>query len=289
MAHIPGNSMVGGREASSAVALFAAELRAARARAGLTQEELAARINYSSSLVAMIEAARRVASTDFARRCDEYLETTGTFARMLEHLGTAPVPSWFRPFVEYEATAKTLRTFEHALVPGLLQTEQYARGVLATRPNTTDEELEERVAARVARQEILTRDAPPVLWATIDEGVFRRPVGGDAVMREQLLYLAEASRRPNITIEVVPFDAGAHSGLLGACVIADLGDRARVAYLETMAEGYIVETPSVIDGIMLTLDTLRSEALPRNASRDLIMKWAENYGRDHERDGHGGS
>jgi hypothetical protein len=128
-----------------------------------------------------------------------------------------------------------------------------------------------------------------VLWAIIDEGVLHRQVGGDTVMHEQLLHLAKVSRRPNITVEVVPFDAGAHSGLLGACVVADLGDRARVAYLETMAEGYIVEAPSVIEGIMLTLDTLRSEALPRNASRDLIMKWAENYGRDHERDGHDGS
>jgi transcriptional regulator with XRE-family HTH domain len=265
---------------NKALSLFAAELRAARSKAGLSQEELAAQINYSPSLVGMVESCRRIPSPDFAQRCDEALNTTGTFARMLEHLGATPVPSWFRPFVEYEATASTLRTFEHVLVPGLLQTEEYARGVLITRPNTTEDELEERVAARMARQVILRRDDPPLLWVVIDEGVLHRQVGGEKVMYEQLQYLAEASLRPNITVEVVPFSAGAHSGLLGACVVADLNDSSRVAYLETMAEGYIVESPSVISSIMLTLDTLRSEALPRSASRDLIMKRAENYARD---------
>ena len=106
----------------SALALFAAELQAARARAGMSRDELAARINYSPSLVGMVESMRRVPRLDFAQRCDEALATTGTFARLHEHLRTAPFPSWFRPFAQHEAEATSLRTFELVLVPGLLQT-----------------------------------------------------------------------------------------------------------------------------------------------------------------------
>jgi transcriptional regulator with XRE-family HTH domain len=235
--------MASGREDHSGLALFAAELQAAREKAGLSQEALAARINYSASSVAMIESRRRTPSPDFASRCDDALGAPGTFARLQQHGRTAPFPVWFRPYAEIGATAAQLRLFEHSLVPGLLQT-------------------------------------PPRLWMVLDEGVLYRQIGSAKIMHEQLLQLADMADRPNITIEVVPFSAGAHSGLLGACVIADINDGSRVAYLETLAEGFIIEAPSALANIMLTFDTLRSEALPRTASRDLIMKRAESYGAD---------
>jgi hypothetical protein len=107
------------------------------------------------------------------------------------------------------------------------------------------------------------------------EAVLHREVGDFKTMHDQLLHLAEMSRRPNITVEVVPYSAGAHSGLLGAFVIADFDDAAAIAYLETAAEGQTVEESSVVAKVALTFDTLRSEALPRGASRDLITKVAE--------------
>lgn len=100
------------------------------------------------------------------------------------------------------------------------------------------------------------------------------------VMREQLLHMAEMSLRPNVTIEVVPFTAEAHYGLLGAFAVADVDETARVAYLETVTKGYIVEGPSVVAEVMLTFESLRAETLSRSASRDLIMKRAEEYGPD---------
>ncbi len=139
----------------SALVMFARELQAARSKAGLSRELLASKINYSASLIGMVEACRRVPGLDFARRCDQVFATTGTFARMQEFLRTAPFPAWFRPFVEYEARATALRGFEHVLVPGLAQTAGYARAVLATRPNTSDEQVEEFVTARLERQVIL--------------------------------------------------------------------------------------------------------------------------------------
>jgi transcriptional regulator with XRE-family HTH domain len=272
--------MASGREDGSGLVLFAAELQAAREKAGLSQDALAARINYSASSVAMIESRRRTPSPDFASRCDEAFGTPGTFARLQQHGRTAPYPVWFRPYAEIEAAAAQLRLFEHSLVPGLLQTEEYARAVLSTRPDVTEDELAELVAARMDRQLILDREKPPRLWVVLDEGVMHRQIGSAKIMYEQLLHLADMAVRPSITIEVVPFSAGAHSGLLGACVIADISDGSRVAYLETLAEGFVIEAPSALTDIMLTFDTLRSEALPRAASRDLIMKRAESYGAD---------
>lgn len=257
------------------VALFAEELKLARARNGLSQEQLADKIGYSASLVAKIETCRGVPTLDFASRCDEALASTGALARMHRFLGRAPFPSWFRPFVDYEAAAKSLRIFEHVLVPGLLQTADYARAVLATRPNTTDEETDQLVAARLERQAILTPGGPPLLWVVLDEAVLHRQVGDCVTMHHQLERLAQMSRWPNVTIEVVPYDAGAHGGLLGAFVVAEFAQAPAIVYLETAAGGQISEEPSTVTQVLLTFDTLRSEGMPRGASRDRIMKVAE--------------
>jgi hypothetical protein len=223
----------------------------------------------------MIESTRRVPQPDFAQRCDEVLATSGTFSRMQERLRMLPFPASFRPFVEHEAVATSLRWCEHALVPGLLQTPGYARAVLETRPNTSGDEIEDLVAARLARQAILEREDPPLLWVVIDEAVLHRPVGTTKVMHDQLMYLAEMSGRPNITIQVVPYTAGAHSGLLGAFIIAEFDDAPGSVYLESPADGQTAEEPALVAKLALTFDTLRSEALPRAASRDMIRKAAE--------------
>src|SRR5260370_12100874 len=170
--------MASGRDPERpALALFAAELRAARGHAGLSREDLAAKLNYSPSLVGMIETERRTPSRDFAARCDEVFDTPGTFTRLEERLHDLPYPASFRPFAGYEAEARALRMFEHVLVPGLLQTPEYARAVLATRPRTTADDLEALVAARLARQVIFDRNDPPLLWVLLDRRGLHRPVG----------------------------------------------------------------------------------------------------------------
>ena len=167
--------------------------------------------------------------------------------------------------------------FEHSLVPGLLQTPGYARAVLATRPNTAEDEIDNLVAARLARQAILTREdpPPPLLWALIDEGVLHRPVALDEVMHDQLMYLVEMSRRPNITIQVVPYSAGGHTGLLGAFVIADLDSSPGIVYLEDIADGRTFEDPGAVSRVTLRYKSLQSEALPKGVSRELIVRVAE--------------
>jgi transcriptional regulator with XRE-family HTH domain len=259
----------------AALMAFAEELRAHRAQAGIGRDELAAKVSYSPSLIAMIETGRRSPSRKLAELLDVVFSLPGTFARLEKRLRDVPFPASFRPFVPHEAEAAALRWYEHALVPGLLQTEEYARAVLSTRPNTSDDQIEELVAARMQRQEVLSREQPPLLWTLIDEAALYREVGTPQIMNEQLRHLADLSRRPNITIQVVPYSAGPHSGLLGAFVIAELDDSPPIAYLETAAEGETIEDPSVLTRLTLTFDNLRSKALPDVASKNLIVKIAE--------------
>ena len=180
--------------------MFAAELRAARTKSGLTRNDLGARLNYSGSLVSLVETMARVPTLEFARRLDEMLGTPGTFERMQEHLRAAPFPAWFRDWLGAEQEAISLRSFEPLVVPGLLQTEDYARAVLRTRIKVTDEEIDEMVSARIERQSILAQDKPPLLWSIVDEDVLRRPVGGRGTMAGQLLHLAGMSQRPNVVV-----------------------------------------------------------------------------------------
>ena len=136
-------------------------------------------------------------------------------------------------------------------------------------------------SARLDRQRIFARPGPPSLWAVIDEGVLRRRIGGAEVMHDQLVHLAEMAARPMIKVHVIPAETGAHIGLLGAFAIAGFAaDAPGIVYFESPDEGQTTRDPATVAKIILTFDTLRSEALPRGASRELIMKVAEDLGRD---------
>lgn len=267
----------GGERDREALSLFTDEMRAARERHGWSQADLARQANFSESLIAMVETHRRTPTRLLAEALDRAFDAPGTFARMERRLRDLPFPASFRPFAVYEAESRALRTFEHSLVPGLLQTEAYARAVLSTRPNTAEADIDGLVAARIARQEVLTREdpAPPLLWVLLDEGVLYRPVAPAEVMLAQLLHLVQSSRLPNVTVNVVPYAAGGHSGLLGAFVIADVRDAPGIVFMEDVSGGRVAEEASVVSEVMLRFDALRSEALPKGASRDLIESVAK--------------
>ena len=262
---------------TAALSLFADELKAAREQRGWSQADLADQIPYSLSTISMVEALHRVPTRDLAVHLDKVFGTPGTFARLEARLRDLPFPASFRPFAAYEAEATALYVFEHSLVPGLLQTAEYARAVLATRPNTAEDEIDNLVAARLARQIILARDEPPapLLWALIDEGVLHRPVAPAEVMRDQLARLVELSRRPNVTVQVLPYSAGGHTGLLGAFTIADLGGNPGTVNVEDITDGRVFEDPSMVSRVTLRYKSLQSEALPKGASRELIARVAE--------------
>jgi len=188
-----------------------------------------------------------------------------------------PYPRWFADWVDAEGRATVVRWWEPLLVPGLLQTPDYARALFKAWQTTgTDDEVENLVTARIDRQRIFDRPKPPSLWAVLDEGVLRRSIGGAKVMHDQLVHLAELAERPTVRIHIVPAEVGAHIGLLGAFAIAGFTDDVPgTVYFESPDQGETTQDPTTVASMILTFDTLRSEALPRGASRDLIMRVAE--------------
>lgn len=250
---------------------FASEARHARDRAGFTQDQAAEAMNYSQSWLSKIETGQRAPSLDFARLADATYKTDGLLARIVRHnMSQEVIPDWFRPWEEIEQQATALRSYEPLLVPGLLQTEEYARAVMRF-VDEPEAHLEGRVVARMARQQVLTREDPPEFVAVIDEGVLRRPVGGPDVMRKQLLKIADAAER--MLVQVVTYDAETYHGLAGAFVIAAV-DGTEVVYTDTQLRGYVVGTPEALTAARRRWDGIRAEALPRRISRELILEVA---------------
>jgi transcriptional regulator with XRE-family HTH domain len=261
--------------------VFGGELRYYRTEAGLSQTDLAARVNVSHDVISKIETGDRAPAEDFPARLDGVpeMDTREALARLWGQLRKGlrhrAYPGWFGRWADIEAEATALRSYEPLLVPGLLQTEDYARAILAARPGGDEDDLDEQVAARMERQTVVERAGGPHLWCVLDEGVLHRPIGGAKVMQAQLERLAERAEHPKTTVQVIPAAVGAHAGLLGAFVLAELNGSSATVYLETSAEGQVTENPSVVAHVGLRFDRLRSEALPRGASRDLIKKVAE--------------
>jgi transcriptional regulator with XRE-family HTH domain len=276
--------MAAGRKDRDALAWFADELRAHRTAHGWTQADAAAKTSYSESLIAQVETCRKAATPELAKALDRVFATPGfaegtpdgpgtpgTFGRLVVRLRNMPFPASFRSFAPHEAEATALYIFEHSLIPGLLQTEAYARAILETHPDVTEDVVNERLAGRLSRQEILERDEPPppVVCALIDQSALNREIGGPVEMRDQLLHLVAMSRRPNITVQIIP-NTGAHPGLLGAFTVADLGGSPGIVNLEDIADGRVTEDAATVSMVALRFHTLRGDALSKGASRDLI-------------------
>lgn len=265
-------------QAASPLRLFGAMLRFYRVKAGLAQTDLADHIHFSDDLISKIEMGQRPPTEQFAAACDAMpkLGTSGALTELRGHLNEAlkrrGFPGWFQPWAAREAEATALRWFEPLIVPGLLQTEDYARALLRTRVGDTDEEIEEMVAARMARQAILARLKPPTLWVVIDEGVLHRPVGGAEVMREQLLHLAQMSERPNVVLQVVPAATGAYEGLRGPFILASFASGQDVAWQEAAAFGQFIEDRNGLALVVAAWDTIKAEALPHGASLQLVKE-----------------
>jgi transcriptional regulator with XRE-family HTH domain len=259
---------------------FGSEVRRAREAAGMSQAELGALVPCDKSVVSRIEAGLVQADEAFARACDvAFPHLDGFFTRFWKDCQTwsAAFPAAFREFAAYEAEALTIWTFQHSLVPGLLQTEGYARAVLERHPNVTSEQVAERVAARLARQSVLERTDPPLLWVLLDENVLHRQAGGVMIMQDQMTHLAAMARRPNITVQVIPRE-GAHVGLQGGFDMAQTPD-ALVAHLEHIAEGMTTDSPAIVAEASIRFDSLRADAYRRSESLILIEEMAEKWKR----------
>ncbi len=189
------------------------------------------------------------------------------------------LPTGFGIYVGLEAEAAGLRSFQGEVVEGLLQTPDYARAVLREVQNRdTDEQIDKLVDLRIKRQDVLERDGPLDVWLILDEGVIRRTIGGPDVMLGQLGRLTEASKMPNVTLQVLPFESGSHAGLKGSFSILEFPERADadVAYVESVAGIIYLEKDREVRTCAEAFDRLRAAALSPGASADLISKVAKD-------------
>src|SRR5262249_47635501 len=268
---------------------LAMELLRRREATGMSREEVARQLEWSTSTIFRIETGRSRPQPGNVRILLELYGVTGAERDGLIQLTReARQPGWWHSFrdvlpnpyevyIGLEAGAASIRNFEPIVVPGLLQTEDYARATFRNGPRELDpDEVQRRVEVRLARQEILARDDRPRLWAVVDEAVIHRAVGGVGVMRKQLQHLAECAQQGKTTIQVVPYRAGAHAGTTGPFVILDFQEPTdpAVVYVETLAGDIYLEERSEGDRYTLAFERLLAAALHPDDSVQLIERLA---------------
>ncbi len=181
------------------------------------------------------------------------------------------LPSWFEPYVGLEEAASQIRAYEVQFVPGLLQTEDYARAVTML-GYSNPKEINRRVSLRMARQAILDRTNPPSLWVVLDEALLRRPIGGTSAMRAQLRHLIDMSQRPNVSVQVIPFKAGGHAAAGGPFSLLRFAeyDIPDVVYLEQLTSAQYLDKQDVVDGYLAVMERLCIDAqTPANSIKTL--------------------
>ncbi|MFC9861428.1 MULTISPECIES: helix-turn-helix domain-containing protein [unclassified Streptomyces] len=252
------------------------ELRRQREAAGLRQGQLGALIFCTGSLIGQIETTKKVPTRDFSERLDAALGTDGVFSRLIGLVLRSQLPTWFQPYADMEAKAAYISTYQAQVVYGLLQTEEYARAVLAT---GMPDDLEGLLAGRMERQRILDREKPPMAWAILDEAVLHRPIGGHEVMRAQLGKLLEFSAHRWMRIQVLPFAAGEHASLAGSFNQLRFSDDPDIVYTEDVISGHMTASPDTVKEASLRYAHLQATALSVEDSVTLIARvMEERYG-----------
>lgn len=265
---------------ASLPALYGVKLRKLRVRAGFTQRGLGDLIPIAHSRIAQFELGKETPPEDVNTRLDEILEADGDLVDLWTHIKRTPIPDWARKFVAYEARAVKMLKYTAHIVPGLLQTEPYARALLRiSRPRDTGAEIEDLVVTRLERQTILQRGSPPLLWCILDEAVIRRPVGGWAVMREQLAHVLSMARTPHVVVQLLPFEQGEHPVMGGSLTLLGFERGPDVAYIESSHSGELAEASEDVAAYALAYDLLQAKALPPDESLALIRSAMEEFSR----------
>jgi len=256
-------------------ALINQALRAAMAAAGHTVESLAAQVEVDPKTTARWLVPGRIPHPRHRTRAADALgrDVEDIWPDTSRRRGLG----WFRPWAEIEREAVALRSYQLSVLPGLLQTEAYARAVLVGAGRVGRGDVERQLATRLARQAILTREDPPQLAFVIDEGVLRRPVGSPVVMREQLQTIAATCEDPHVRVQVVPSTVGAYAGLNGPFVLATNARHRTAGYLDNQLKGTVVTESDDVALMLGAWEAVRGEALSHWQSADLIKEVAQTW------------
>ncbi|MCP3820808.1 helix-turn-helix transcriptional regulator [Streptomyces sp. A3M-1-3] len=261
-------------EASDSLKAYGAMLKAFRERAGLTQEDLAPLVRYSPQTVASIEQGRRLPPKDFVERAEESLDGFGALRAGARHLTRRPgLASWFRQWAGLEEQAVSLCTYECRVVPGLLQTEAYARAVTLSVPPPPDEEqVQQRVAARLARQELLTRRPPIAFSFIVEQALLERQTGGLDVTGELIDHLLRWAEHWNVELQLMPLRQPDHAGLDGPMMLLETPENRWLGYTEGQESGQLISDPKQVSVLLQRYAKLRSQALTPADSVSLLER-----------------
>ncbi|GAB3956016.1 helix-turn-helix domain-containing protein [Streptomyces sparsus] len=261
-------------------AVFGEVLRHLRDSAGLTQDELAGRIPCDRSLIARIEAGTRVPQPTFADTCDRLLNAQGMLTRLWHRIDWYPQvehPDWFRRRAEMDAVAVALREYQTQVMPGLLQTEEYARALFSRVAGVTTDEVEERVRARLSRQQRFLTPDGPLLIVVLDESVLRNVVGSPATMRRQCAHLLTVGHNPNVRIQVAPAERHHLVRPNTSLSLITLPSGEIWVYSESLEHGHFINNPASVSRHHQTYDVLRADALSADESAALIGDAIEGF------------
>lgn len=241
---------------------FGRQLKLFRIRAGLERPELGERTGYSAATIAAFEQGRRIPSPKFIDQADELLGAGGVLEAMKKEVARAQYPAFFRDAASLEAEAVELAVYATQAIPGLLQTKEYTEALLSTRrPLLSQEVIEQRVAARIARHEIFARWPAPLISFVIDEAVLRRPLGGNAVYRGALERVLLIGQQRNVEIQMMPIDREDYGGVDGPFSLITRRNGEQVVYLEVQGRSTLLTNDEEVRAITARYGIIRSQAL----------------------------
>jgi hypothetical protein len=266
------------------------ELRRLRDRTGRTAEEVAKQLGWHRTKVIRFEVGHsRVMAKDMQTLLDLYDATEEEREALTALHRQARQKGWWSAYgdvlpddyVGFEAEAESISSYESLYIPGLLQTEEYVRAIVRAGRSTADQdEIDRRVAARLGRKALLSRDKPPRLWLVIDEAAVRRVVGGPKVMRAPVTRLIEACELPSVEVQILPFSAGAHAAMGGPFALLDYADPAldpTVVYLDNDSSTLLLEEERHVARYRLMFDHLMAKALDPDESVAFLSRVADDY------------
>ncbi|MYV98791.1 helix-turn-helix transcriptional regulator [Streptomyces sp. SID3343] len=246
------------------------EIAAQREAVGMTQEELGQYTICSRKTVSAYELGTLLPPKPFIERAEAAIRIPGTLMRLWRKLNDGPQLDWFARYLRMEAQAVEIRHFESHLIPGLLQTEAYARAVYEIGHAQPAKRIDEHVEARMARQKVLTRSDPPDVWFVLDEAMFRRWPKVHGLVQPQLEHVLNVSRLPNVRVQVTPFEDGQHVGMFGLMTLLSFTGGDDCVYEEPVGSGRILTDPTIVANVQRRYDLLRADALSRAKTEEFL-------------------
>ncbi|MCC9308398.1 helix-turn-helix domain-containing protein [Kitasatospora sp. RB6PN24] len=260
-------------EGAGLLRAFGRQLKLLRERAGLSRAELGAKVGYSEDLIASVEQGRRIPKPELIDKADEVLNAGGLLIAMKEEVARARYPAFFRDAARLEAEAVELHVYATQAMPGLLQSEDYARAVFGMwRPLLNEDTIARRVAARLARQDIFSRTPLPTISFVVEEAALRRPLGGYAVLRGELEQTLLYGQRRNVEIQVMPTDRQEHPGLGGPFTLIETREGRRMAYVEVQQDSRLHTERKAVRDLEEQYGILRAQALSPRESLAFVEK-----------------